>query len=115
MLEDKSTSNDLRRNSCSTGRGTSSAEQLARWAKREAELKARGGTVFLPDRESAVPPTETIAAQGLRTIPPRENCGNAEYAGQTSHAFCLFPFHRQKPVPPKRDPLSALMPREYGE
>src|SRR5262245_40947065 len=37
-----------------------SHEQLTRWTQREAELKARGGLVFTPDRESAVPPTEAI-------------------------------------------------------
>jgi hypothetical protein len=48
-----------------------SREQLAGWAKREAELKARGGTVFSPERESAVPSTEEIDNHVLRTIPPR--------------------------------------------
>jgi formamidase len=65
--------------------------QLARWAKREAELKARGGTVFPPDRESAVPATEEIAAQGLRTIPPRENCGNADVKQMTVGSRLLVP------------------------
>jgi formamidase len=60
-----------------------SHEQLASWTKREAELKGRGGLVFLPDSESAVPPTEAVAKQGLRTIPPRENCGNADVKQMT--------------------------------
>jgi formamidase len=68
-----------------------SHEQLARWAKREAELKARGGTVFLPDRESAVPPTEEIATRGLRTIPPRENCGNADVKQMTVGSRLMVP------------------------
>jgi formamidase len=68
-----------------------SHEQLARWAKREAELKARGGNVFLPDRESAVPPTEAIARHGLRTIPPRENCGNADVKQLTVGSKLLVP------------------------
>ena len=68
-----------------------SHEQLASWAKREAELKARGGTVFLPDRDSAVPPTEEIATRGLRTIPPRENCGNADVKQMTVGSRLLVP------------------------
>lgn len=68
-----------------------SREQLARWTKREAELKARGGTVFPPDSESAVPPTEPIATQGLRTIPPRENCGNADVKQMTVGSKLLVP------------------------
>src|SRR5215469_9813184 len=68
-----------------------SHEQLARWAKREAELKARGGTVFLPDCESAVPPAEDIAKHGLRTIPPRENCGNADVKQMTVGSKLLVP------------------------
>jgi formamidase len=68
-----------------------SHEQLARWAKREAELKARGGTVFLPERQSAVPPTEEIARHGLRTIPPRENCGNADVKQMTVGSKLLVP------------------------
>jgi formamidase len=60
-----------------------SHEQLASWTKREAELKGRGGLVFLPDSESAVPPPEAVAKQGLRTIPPRENCGNADVKQMT--------------------------------
>jgi formamidase len=68
-----------------------SHEQLARWAKREAELKARGGTVFPPERESAVPPTDEIAKHGLRTIPPRENCGNADVKQMTVGSKLLVP------------------------
>jgi formamidase len=68
-----------------------SHEQLARWTKREAELKARGGTVFTPDGESAVPSTQAIAQHGLRTIPPRENCGNADVKQMTVGSRLLVP------------------------
>jgi formamidase len=68
-----------------------SHQQLASWAQREAELKARGGTVFLPDREGAVPPTHKIASEGLRTIPPRENCGNADVKQLTVGSRLLVP------------------------
>jgi formamidase len=68
-----------------------SHKQLARWTRREAELKARGGTVFPPDGESAVPPTPEIAKHGLRTIPPRENCGNADVKQMTIGSRLLVP------------------------
>jgi formamidase len=68
-----------------------SHEQVTRWAKREAELKARGGVVFMPDSESAVPPTEAIAKHGLRTIPPRENCGNADVKQMTVGSRLFIP------------------------
>jgi formamidase len=55
-----------------------SHEQLQRWAAREAELKGRGGRVWLPDAENAVPADPRIATSALRTIPPRENCGNVD-------------------------------------
>lgn len=53
-----------------------SAEQLALWTRREAELVARGGTALLPDAQDAVPSHQPIAGAGLRTMPPRENGGN---------------------------------------
>ena len=55
-----------------------SREQLARWSAREKELAERGGRVMLPTAAAAVPAQAPIAAEGLRTIPPRENCGNAD-------------------------------------
>lgn len=65
--------------------------QLERWAERESELKARGGTVFLPDGVSAVPPTREVARHGLRTIPPRENCGNVDVKQLTVGSRLLVP------------------------
>lgn len=43
---------------------------------REAELAARGGVVLPPKPEGAIP--ERLGADGLRTIPPRENGGNVD-------------------------------------
>jgi formamidase len=63
--------------------------QLAAWAQREAELVSRGGTASLPDAEDAVPGTEPIASTGLRTMPPRENCGNID-AKQLTKGSRLF-------------------------
>jgi formamidase len=68
-----------------------SRAQLTAWAKREAELKARGGVVFMPEVESAVPAVEPIAQQGLRTIPPRENCGNADVKQMTIGSRLIVP------------------------
>jgi formamidase len=55
-----------------------SREQLQRWTAREQELADRGGRVMLPTAAAAVPARRPIAEEGLRTIPPRENCGNAD-------------------------------------
>jgi len=55
-----------------------SREQLQRWSAREKELADRGGRVMLPTAAAAVPAKGAIAEEGLRTIPPRENCGNAD-------------------------------------
>src|SRR5262249_10203681 len=52
--------------------------QLHRIATRERATAERGGFVLLPDSRSAIPPTEPIASQGLRTIPPRETGGNLD-------------------------------------
>jgi formamidase len=55
-----------------------SREQLKRWSAREKDLADRGGRVMLPTAAAAVPAERPIADEGLRTIPPRENCGNAD-------------------------------------
>jgi formamidase len=66
-----------------------SPAQLRRWTEREAELKARGGRVWPPDATNAVPASGKVAAEGLRTIPPRENCGNVD-AKQLTKGSRLF-------------------------
>jgi len=55
-----------------------SREQLRIWSEREKALADRGGTVMLPTAAAAVPAEGAVANEGLRTIPPRENCGNAD-------------------------------------
>ena len=52
--------------------------QLQEWTRREQELSERGHALLLPDPEDAVPAEEPICSEGLRTIPPRENCGNVD-------------------------------------
>jgi formamidase len=66
-----------------------SHEQMRDWTAREADLVRRGGIAMLPDAEDAVPRTEPIAGSGLRTMPPRENCGNLD-AKQLTRGARLF-------------------------
>jgi formamidase len=66
-----------------------SQQQLQEWTRREADLVRRGGIAFPPDPEDAVPTSEPIASQGLRTLPPRENCGNVD-AKQLTKGSRLF-------------------------
>ena len=66
-----------------------SRAQLEQWTKREADLVRRGGVAFPPDPEDAIPSQGPIAAEGLRTIPPRENCGNVD-AKQLTKGSRLF-------------------------
>ena len=65
--------------------------QMAQWTRREAELVERGGIAFPPDPEDAVPSAGPIATEGLRTIPPRENCGNADAKQLTKGSRLLIP------------------------
>ncbi|MCS7255076.1 MAG: acetamidase/formamidase family protein [Thermomicrobium sp.] len=59
--------------------------------RREAELAARGGFALPPDPNGAVPATEPIASEGLRTIPPRENAGNLDIKQLTPGASVFIP------------------------
>ncbi len=68
-----------------------SREQLAAWTRREADLKARGGRVALPDPAGAVPADPAIACEALRTHPPRENCGNLDAKQLTRGSRLLIP------------------------
>ena len=65
--------------------------QLEAWTKREADLVARGGIAMPPDPEDAVPSGGAIARQGLRTLPPRENCGNVDAKQLTKGSRLLIP------------------------
>jgi formamidase len=51
---------------------------LATTTAREQALLDRGGFVLPPSAASAVPDDPRIAAEGLRTIPPREQAGNVD-------------------------------------
>jgi formamidase len=65
--------------------------QLEAWSRREAALVARGGIAFLPDPQDAVPTRGPIADEGLRTLPPRENCGNVDAKQLTKGSRLLIP------------------------
>ena len=66
-----------------------SRDQMKEWTRREAELAQRGGVAFPPDPEHAIPSGGRVAREGLRTIPPRENCGNVD-AKQLTKGSRLF-------------------------
>ena len=68
-----------------------SQAQLEAWQRREADLMRRGGIVFPPDPQDAVPSAEPLASRGLRTIPPRENCGNVDAKQLTRGARLFIP------------------------
>jgi len=53
-------------------------EALARITAREQAALDRGGFVLPPSPASAVPDDPRIAAEALRTIPPREQAGNVD-------------------------------------
>ncbi len=55
-----------------------SKELRERVRRREADLAGRGGMALPPEPHGAVPASEPIAAEALRTIPPRENGGNMD-------------------------------------
>jgi len=65
--------------------------QVEAWSEREADLVRRGGIAAPPDPEDAVPATGVTATEGLRTIPPRENCGNVDAKQLTKGSRLLIP------------------------
>ena len=60
---------------------------------REAELAARNpdAPVLLAEPDGAVPADPGIAAEGLRTVPPRENGGNVDIKQLTAGTRLLIP------------------------
>ena len=68
-----------------------SRAQMSQWTAREAELVSRGGIAFPPDPEDALPSVDPIAREGLRTIPPRENCGNVDAKQLTKGSRLMIP------------------------
>jgi formamidase len=64
---------------------------LAETARREQALLERGGFVLPPSAASAVPGDPRIAAEALRTIPPREQAGNVDIKQLGKGARLLIP------------------------
>ena len=58
---------------------------------REDELLRRGGAVLGPQPVDAVPASEPLASEGLRTVPPRENGGNIDIKQLSAGARLLLP------------------------
>ena len=72
-----------------------SAELRKRAAEREAELAGRGGFALPPDPGGAVPSDERIAAEALRTIPPRETAGNIDIKQISPGTTVLLPVYTE--------------------
>ena len=68
-----------------------SHSQVREWTRRETDLVERGGAAQLPDPQDAVPASEPIASEGLRTAPPRENGGNFDIKQLTKGSKLLVP------------------------
>ena len=64
---------------------------LAATIAREQALLERGGLVLPPSPASAVPADPAIAAEALRTIPPREQAGNVDIKQLGQGASLLIP------------------------
>ena len=62
---------------------------------REEELRLRGGMVLGPDPSGAVPASEPLASEDLRTVPPRENGGNMDIKQLTAGTRLLLPVFTQ--------------------
>ncbi len=66
-------------------------ELLARTTAREQALLDRGGMVLPPSQAGAVPDDPRIAAEALRTIPPREQAGNVDIKQLGTGTTLLLP------------------------
>ncbi len=65
--------------------------QMQEYSRRETELRGRGGISGPPTADSAVPSREPVASEGLRTGPPRENCGNVDIKQLTKGSKLFLP------------------------
>lgn len=72
-----------------------SAELRGRAERREAALAERGGFALPPEPSDAVPASAPIAAEGLRTIPPRETAGNIDIKQTTPGISILIPVYAE--------------------
>ena len=72
-----------------------SAQLRQRATEREADLAERDGFVLPPEAADAVPEDETIAGEGLRTIPPREIAGNIDIKQISPGTTALMPVYAE--------------------
>jgi formamidase len=72
-----------------------SADLRKRAERRESALAERGGFALPPERTDAVPATDPIAAEGLRTVPPRETAGNIDIKQTTPGISMLIPVYTE--------------------
>ncbi len=72
-----------------------SAELRRRAEQRESALAERGGFALPPDPAGAVPASSPIAAEGLRTVPPRETAGNIDIKQTTPGISMLIPVYAE--------------------
>jgi formamidase len=68
-----------------------SRQQVADWAKREADVASRGGFALPPNPVDAVPASGSAAIDGLSTLPPRENGGNFDVKQLTRGSRLFLP------------------------
>ena len=61
------------------------------WTARESDLIGKGGMALPPDADGAVPAQGAAAADGLRTLPPRENGGNFDVKQLSKGSKLLLP------------------------
>ena len=72
--------------------GVAPSEEMRREiVAREADLSRRGGVALPPEPAGAVPATEPIASEALRTVPPRENGGNMDIKQLTAGTRLMLP------------------------
>ena len=71
------------------------AQLRQRATEREADLAERDGFVLPPEAADAVPEDETIAGEGLRTIPPRETAGNIDIKQISPGTTVLMPVYAE--------------------
>jgi formamidase len=71
-----------------------SAAKLAEWTAREQRAIDRGGLVFPPDAQGAVP-AGACGLTGLRTLPPRENGGNFDVKQLSKGAKLFLPVFQE--------------------
>jgi len=68
-----------------------SHNQIKQWTYRERLLADQGNPIALPNPKEAIPKIESIATEGLRTVPPRENCGNVDVKQLTKGSKLFIP------------------------